>query len=136
MEAMKPEAVRAELEQVLASSGFSRNERQSQFLRFLVERHLEGRDAELKESVIAVEVFGRRADYDPKLDSIVRTEAGRLRTRLADYYASEGAIDSIIIEMPKGGYVPAIRSRAPLETKSRSRLPYLRLITGGAVLAV
>jgi adenylate cyclase len=127
------QAAQRQLERILASAGFSRNERLSRFLRFVVERHLQGNHSDLKESVIAVEVFGRRADYDPKLDSIVRTEAGRLRARLADYYASEGATDSIIIEMPKGGYVPAIRSRTPQETKSRPRLPYLRLITGAAL---
>jgi hypothetical protein len=78
----EPEAIRRELDRVLSSPGFSRNDRQSQFLRFLVERHLAGKDSELKESVIAVEVFGRDADYDPKLDAIVRTEAVRLRARL------------------------------------------------------
>jgi hypothetical protein len=56
-------------------------------LRVLVERHLEGRDAELKETVVAVEVLGRPADYDPKVDATVRTEAVRLRARLNRYYA-------------------------------------------------
>ena len=100
-----------ELELVLSSAGFSRNERQSQFLRFLVERHLEGRDSELKESVIAVEVFGRDPGYDPKLDGIVRTEAMRLRARLDKYYAAEGSRDPLIIELPKGGYRPVFRER-------------------------
>src|SRR5262245_23321279 len=63
----------------------------SRFLTFLVDRHLEGRDEELKESLIAHEVFGRRPDYDPKQDSIVRTEAARLRARLAEHYAGAGA---------------------------------------------
>ena len=68
-------AARLQLERVLASSGFSRNERMTRFLRFVVEQHLAGRDSELKESVIAIEVFGRRPDHDPSQDSIVRTEA-------------------------------------------------------------
>src|SRR5215813_10804640 len=55
------EAIREELERVLSAAAFVRNHRQSRFLRFLVERHLEGKDSELKESVIAVEVFGRQA---------------------------------------------------------------------------
>src|SRR6185436_4894321 len=96
------EVARRQLERVLASSGFVRNERLSSFLRFVVERHLEGRDSEIKESVIAVEVFGRRADYDPKLDSIVRTEAGRLRARLTEYYAGDGRQDPFVIDIPKG----------------------------------
>src|SRR5262245_14921025 len=103
-------ALRCELERVLASPGFARNERMSRFLKFVVDRSLEGKGNELKESVIAVEVFGRRADYDPKLDSIVRTEAGRLRSRLSEYYAGPGSSDPMIIELPKGGYTPVFRT--------------------------
>ena len=106
------DAVWRELELVLSSPAFARNERQSRFLRFLVERHLEGRDSELKESVIAVEVFDRQAGYDPKLDGIVRTEAVRLRTRLDKYYTDEGRQDPLVIELPKGGYRPVFSERA------------------------
>lgn len=60
------EAVLRELALVLSSPTFTRNERQSRFLRFVVDRQLDGRSSELKESVIAVEVFGRPADYDSK----------------------------------------------------------------------
>lgn len=111
--AIGPEAVRKELDRVLASPGFSRNERLSRFLRFTVERHLEGRDQDLKESVIAIEVFGRKPDYDPKQDSIVRSEAARLRSRLIEYFAGQGSKDCVVIELPKGGYIPAIRSGRP-----------------------
>jgi Tol biopolymer transport system component len=107
------EAARRQLERVLASPGFLRNERMSRFLRFLAERHLEGHANQLKESVIAVEVFGRKPDHDPSQDSIVRTEAGRLRGRLAEYYVGEGKDDAIFIELPKGGYTPAFRLHAP-----------------------
>ncbi|HEY2860553.1 MAG TPA: tetratricopeptide repeat protein [Terracidiphilus sp.] len=102
-------AARRQLERVLASSGFSRNERMARFLRFVVEQHLEGKDSELKESVIAIEVFGRSADHDPSQDSIVRTEAGRLRARLDQYYRGEGKGDALVIELPKGGYAPVFR---------------------------
>jgi len=103
------EAARRQLERVLASSGFSRNQRLSRFLRFVVEQHLAGRDEELKESVIAVEVFGRSPDHNPKQDSIVRTEATRLRARLGEYYLGEGKDDPLAIELPKGRYVPVLR---------------------------
>src|SRR5271155_62243 len=106
-----PEAASRQLERVLASAGFLRNERMSRFLRFLAERHLEGHGNQLKESVIAVEVFARKPDHDPLQDSIVRTEAGRLRGRLAEYYVGEGKDDAIVIELPKGGYTPAFRLR-------------------------
>ena len=108
-----PEGARRQLERVLASRGFFRNERMSRFLRFLSERHLEGSDNQLKESVIAVEVFGRKPDHDPAHDSIVRTEAGRLRARLAEYYIGEGKDDATVIELPKGGYTPVFRFREP-----------------------
>src|SRR5579871_5734356 len=90
------EAVRRHLDLVLGSAVFARNERLSRFLRFVVERHLEGRDRELKEAVIAVEVFGRSADYNPRRDPIVRTEATRLRARLSQYYVSEGKNDPLV----------------------------------------
>ena len=115
---LQTDTARLQLEKVLASSGFARNERLSRFLRFVVERHLEGKDSELKESLIAIEVFGRRPDYDPKQDSIVRTEAARLRARLAEYYAGEGSGDAMIIELPKGGYAPVFRRRRPIRFRS------------------
>jgi len=103
------QAVRRQLERILESPGFSRNERLSRFLRFVVEGHLDGKDQELKESVIAIEVFGRRPDFDSKLDPVVRTEAARLRARLNEYYIKEGKADALVIELPKGGYVPRFR---------------------------
>src|SRR2546425_195692 len=103
------QAARRQLDKILASAGFVRNERLSRFLRFVVERHLEGRDQELKESLIAIEVFGRLPGYDSKQDPIVRTEASRLRARLSEYYLADGNGDSIIIDLPKGGYVPVLR---------------------------
>jgi TolB-like protein len=100
------DTVRDELERVLASSGFARNERLSRFLRFVVERHLAGHDGELKESIVGIEVFGRPPGFDPKLDSTVRSEATRLRARLLEYYAGEGRMNAVRITLPKGGYIP------------------------------
>lgn len=108
----EPEAVRRQLKRLLESTGFSRNERLSGFLRFAVERHLDGKDHELKESVIAIEVFGRRPDFDSRLDPVVRTEAARLRARLSEYYSNQGKADALVIELPKGGYVPRFREVA------------------------
>src|SRR5580658_8466691 len=102
-------AIRQQMDRVLQSPGFARNERMSRFLQFVVQRTVEGRSAELKETVIATEVFGRPPDYNPKQDAIVRTEAGRLRARLGEYYSTEGASDPVVIELPRGGYVPAFR---------------------------
>src|SRR5436309_10023416 len=90
-----PELVRTELEKILSSSGFARNDRLSGFLRFVVEQELFGRGDELKESVIGVEYFDRQPDYDVRQDSVVRTEAAKLRSRLAEYYVAEGGADEL-----------------------------------------
>jgi serine/threonine-protein kinase len=129
------DAARAALQRVLASAAFSRNERQSRFLTFLVERHLDGRGHELKESVIAVEVFDRPPDYDPKVDAIVRTEAVRLRARLAKYYEAEGRLDTVTIELPKGGYRPVFRER-PFAQATPAPVARRVLRPAAAVLAV
>ena len=115
------QAFRDELERVLSSPSFARSERMSKFLRFLVERHLDGRENQLKEAVIGVEVFGRSPDYDPKVDSTVRTEAVRLRARLSKYYSTEGSQDPIVIDLPKGGYVPSFRQLDPVIVVERGR---------------
>lgn len=138
------DAARRQLLRVLASAGFSRNERLARFLRFVVDQHLEGRDGEIKESVIAVEIFGRRPDHDPRQDSIVRTEAARLRARLAEYYLGEGNSDALIIELPKGGYTPSFRRNAVvpkpttlgLARNSSRHGTRLRLVSALAVVAV
>jgi len=105
------QTARDALERVLSSVCFARSERVSKLLRFLVEKQLGGNEGDLKESIIGVEVFGRRPDYDPKQDSTVRTEAVRLRARLSKYYATEGDRDSLVIELPKGAYVPRFHAR-------------------------
>src|SRR4051794_27262324 len=102
--ACNPEFVHAQLEKILSSAGFARNDRLSGFLRFVVEQELLGRGDALKESVIGVEYFGRPADYDVRQDSVVRNEAGKLRARLAEYYVAEGASDELMVDLPKGGY--------------------------------
>src|SRR5215813_13949554 len=103
-----------ELERVLSSDCFARSEGLSRLLRFLGERQLEGREVELKESTIGVEVYGRRPDYDPRRDSTVRSEVARLRARLSKYYSTEGSQDLLVIELPKGGYVLSFRQPAPV----------------------
>ena len=98
--------VREQLERILRSDSFSTAGRHSRLLRYLVERTLAGDGEQLKEYVLGTEVFDRRADYDPRIDSIVRVEARRLRRRLDEYYRGPGAHDPILITIPKGTYVP------------------------------
>lgn len=98
--------VRAALEKVVASEGFSSAGRLPHFLRHLVEAALAGQTDRLKESVLGIEFFGRDASFDPRADSVVRVEARRLRARLEEYYEGPGRGDAVRILLPKGAYVP------------------------------
>ena len=104
MPSVTAQAARQELETVVGSAGFADAGRLAPFLRFVVERTLAGEP--VKEAVIGVEVFRRPPDYDPRVDPIVRVEARRLRSRLAEYYEGPGAADPVVIQLPKGAYVP------------------------------
>lgn len=108
-----------QLEKVLQSRSLQNSESLKAFLRFVVEKTLENQEAQLKEYTIATEVFGRNSDYDPRIDSVVRVQAGRLRTKLQEYYATEGKSDQILIDLPKGHYHPFF-SYAPGDDKAKS----------------
>jgi TolB-like protein len=133
------QGLRDELERVLASACFARAERTSRLLRFLVERHLDGRDSELKESLIGVEVYGRSPGYNPKIDSTVRTEAVRLRARLDKYYSTQGRHDPIVITLPKGGYIPVFHfvERAEIAgTMRQAAWPWIAVLLAATALAI
>ena len=108
------DAVRVQLERILRSELFANAGRLSRFLRFTVEKTLDGEGDRLKEYRLGVEVFDRDASYDPRLDSIVRVEARRLRSRLAEYYQDAGAADPVLIRFDRGGYSPQFAQREPL----------------------
>src|ERR1044071_5064103 len=93
--------VRCQLDRLLANRRFSTSERSATFLRYVVDRTLPGDRAGIKEVVIATEIYGRSANYDPKIDSIVRVEASRMRAKLRSYYAEEGTLDPVVITIPK-----------------------------------
>ncbi|PYU49868.1 MAG: hypothetical protein DMG48_15505 [Acidobacteria bacterium] len=93
-----------QIEKLLSSHALHGSESLCKLLRYLATHSLEHPGASPKEYQIATEVFGRQQDFDPHVDSMVRVQAGRLRTKLAEYYASEGAEDSVVVELPKGTY--------------------------------
>lgn len=105
-------AIRAELERVLSSHTFVHSHRICRFLQFVVDEYLGGRHHRLKEYPIGLEVFGRSESFDPRLDSIVRVEARRLRAKLDEYYASEGGAAALRILLRKGSYVPLFETAA------------------------
>jgi len=97
--------VRSELQRILDSDLFSRSERLSRFLCFVVEQTLAGLGDELKEQVLASELYGRRAEFDTAADPIVRVDARRLRDKLREYYAATPHVP-VIISLRKGSYRP------------------------------
>ncbi|HET9326962.1 MAG TPA: hypothetical protein VFQ05_09340, partial [Candidatus Eisenbacteria bacterium] len=105
-------AIREQLERVLTSAQFAHAESPRKLLRFLVEETLAGRPARLKEYTLATEVFGRDASFDPKINPAVRVEASRLRRRLEYFYLTLGRHDPVLIELPRGTYVPEFRDHA------------------------
>lgn len=104
---MNVEAIEAALERVLASRTFCRAGRLRRFLEYVVTEELAGTGDRLKEYAVGVEVFDRGADFDPRIDTIVRVEAIKLRQRLNAFYASEGTTEPVRISLPKGSYRPA-----------------------------
>ena len=103
------EAERSELQTVLHSPLFSRSPALTHLLSYLCEKTFAGETDQIKEYSVAVDVFDRQDSFDQDTDSIVRVQANRLRKRLSEYYASEGAADPIHITIPVGQYVPAFQ---------------------------
>src|SRR5438874_10056257 len=96
------EQLLGQIDRLISSHTLHGSESLCKLLRYLADHALKHPGVALKEYQIATEVFGRPADFDPHLDSLVRVQAGRLRTKLSEYYASEGAEDPIVVELPKG----------------------------------
>lgn len=122
----KPTAIRAELDRILCSTPFAASHRSKRFLRYIVENSFDNARESLKEYAIALAVFDRDPSYDPSIDATVRVEAGRLRSRLRDYYGGEGRKDTIIINVPKGAYRATFVERPLLEEPQKSSANPLR----------
>ena len=108
----KDALVRSQLEKILQSDLFVRSERLSRFLRFVVERSLDGLGDSLKEQVLACELYGRGAEFDTAADPVVRVDARRLRDKLREYY-SEATSVAVVISLPKGSYRPVFELNSP-----------------------
>jgi TolB-like protein/Flp pilus assembly protein TadD len=107
-----PDQARHEqLARILRSETFQQADRLKRFLTFVVTEAISGRQEDLKEYVIGVQVFRKEESFDPRTDPIVRVQARRLRAKLVRYYREEGRADALIIDLPKGGYAPIFRPR-------------------------
>lgn len=95
-----------QLHRILASSAFRGSPLLQSFLRFIVEKSIDGNPEDLSEYAIAIGVLGRKPNFDPSSDTSVRTQAYRLRTKLKEYYETDGKQDPLLIEIPKGHYLP------------------------------
>ena len=89
-------------------------------LQYLAHHALHHPGVSIKEYQIATKVFRRPPDFDPHLDATIRVQAGRLRSKLAEYYASVGAEDRILVEMPKGNYTLSFHVRAQGPTRNQA----------------
>lgn len=116
-DSVSSELVQAELQKIITSRTFRAAQGQKKFLAYTVQQRMAGNADLLKEYVIATEALGRDESFDPRLDPIVRTEARKLRARLAKYYETEGAGDSLRIEFRKGSYVPFFHDGPRIEPK-------------------
>src|ERR1700722_2468000 len=103
--------IRSQLDLILRSRAFIQSHRIRRFLQFVVEESLLGQPHRLKEYLIGLEVFDRREAFDPRVDSIVRVEARRLRYKLDEYYRTEGREDGVRIVLRKGSCVPIFEYR-------------------------
>jgi len=99
------------VQKVAASAAFHRSPRQRELLLYICERSLQNHPEQLREQLIGCGVFGRKADYNPGEDNIVRVEIRQLRKRLDDYFATEGKDEPLVIQIPKGAYVPLFEAR-------------------------
>jgi TolB-like protein/Flp pilus assembly protein TadD len=102
------ERVVAALARILGSRAFSTSPRLQRLLKYLVSETVAGRGQRLHQASIAIDVLERDEHFDPAVDSVVRVEAGRLRSKLRDYYHEEGRNDRVRIELPKGQYRPVV----------------------------
>ena len=100
-----------QVDRLVSSHTLHGSESLCKLLRYLAKHALDHPGLPIKEFQIATEVFGRSADFDPQLDSMVRVQAGRLRSKLTEYYNSDGSEDPIVVELPKGTYVLSFHHR-------------------------
>jgi len=100
------EEQRAQLQKVLHSEAFHSSPGLQKFLEHVATKTIDGMSQQIKEYTIGIEVFGRSDVYDPKIDTVVRVQAHRLREKLKEYYSTEGIGDPILLVIPKGHYIP------------------------------
>jgi hypothetical protein len=135
-----PDQFFQQIDNIIKSHSLRSSESLCRLLQYLAKQSLDHPDAPLKEYQIATEVYGRPADFDPHTDSTIRVQAGRLRVKLSEYYASEGAADPIVVKIPKGSYHLTFEARSvearPVDPGVQPRNGTEREARGGVVVEV
>src|SRR5262245_47962609 len=149
--AMNPSEIDGQVARIATSRTLSSSSSLVRLLQFIVAETQAGRANELKEYTLGTEVLGRGSQFDPRVDTIVRVQARRLRAKLDEYYKSEGKDDPVVIRLQRGSYVPRFETaqlptpNSQLPRSSRrsgpdARRPELQLgrvwIAAGLVLAI
>ena len=107
-----------QINRLVTSHALHGSESLCKLLRYLAKHAVDHPGTPIKEFQIATEVFGRSPDFDPQLDSMVRVQAGRLRSKLTEFYSSDGLEDPVVVELPKGTYVLSFHHRNASTAKS------------------
>jgi TolB-like protein len=108
-----PAEIRACADVLIASPAIAPSVRRARLLRYLIDRTLAGEGSQITEYGIGLDVFEKPPTFDPRMESIVRTESSRLRQKLKEYYAAEGRLDRILINLPSRSYVPVFTFSKP-----------------------
>jgi len=128
------EEVERQLARILLSPDFVNASRLAAFLQYIMAKTLTGKADQIKEYTIGIEVFDKPESFDPRLDTLVRVQASKLRARLAKYYSGPGLQDPIHIDLPRGTYVPVVTRAETRETTPKKRT-YMAL-AGVGLMAV
>jgi hypothetical protein len=115
-----PEDIQKQLHKLIHSKVFRHASALQRLLQYLISKAIEDPFGDIKEYTIGTEVFERGADYDPQIDTIVRVQIHRLRLKVKEYYESEGANDPILVEIPKGHYIPTFELRPAAAPKTNT----------------
>src|SRR6266568_5595171 len=108
---VREELTHGQVERILHSDTFRNSDVLRRLFRFLANRSLSGEADQLKEYIIGIDALGKPSSYDPRQDSVVRIQVGRLRQKLADYYRTEGMDDPIVVDVPKGRFKLSVERR-------------------------
>src|SRR5579862_2919183 len=98
------ESNQTQVQRIVQSKAFRTSEVHRNLLQYLAEKSLSGTADSLKEYTVGLDVFAKPSSYDPRQESVVRMHVARLRQKLAEYYRTEGALDAVIVDVPKGGF--------------------------------